>query len=151
MINPDSFLCTLRWIYWTEAGRISRSRFDGSAVQILFEENVQPSGIVIDFYKQRLLWGDTGSIQYCSLNGTGRTTLYSEDGLRPFQLGILGDYLAWTSMESHQFSLLKLYDTEPVTLNLLTPSSELLPVVGLAVISDGQLTRGNCRAEKLLM
>lgn len=69
--------------------------------------------------------------------------LYSVDGLRPFQLGILGDYLAWTSVESYQFSLLKLYNTEPVTLNLLTPSSEILPLVGLTIISNGQLTRGN--------
>ena len=145
----NSFLhvnCTLRWIYWTESDKISRSRLDGSAKQTLFNDEIlQPSGIVVDIFKQRLLWGDTGSIQYSSLNGTGRTTLLSVDGL-PFQLGILGDHLAWTSLGSSHFSLMKLYDDTamPSSLTLLVPSAEILPLVGLAVISSGQrISKGN--------
>ena len=131
------YVCRL--VYWAQSGGISCSELDGSNYKILFDDVSLPSGVSIDLLRRQLFWSDTGkgTIEYSALDGTDRHVLLS--GEKPFQLGISGDFLIWTSEGKSEFYLVNMFNTDQViSLNVLTSSAELLPLYGLAVVSESK-------------
>lgn len=140
----------LRWLYWTESGAtqaISRARLDGNSRETLFTmEVLHPTGITIDYLRNQLVWGDSGmgTIEYSNLDGSERTTLVSDEHLRPFQIGIHANYVIWTTEGETTFKVVDLSDpSHTSTLNLLTQDSDPLPLYGLTVVTErNRMSRG---------
>lgn len=70
------------WSDWGPAPRIERADMDGgNRRRLIFGEMTMPSGLAIDFSKNRLYWVDSGNktIEYANLDGTGRNILIDEN------------------------------------------------------------------------
>ena len=128
-----------RLVYWAQSGGISCSELDGSNHRVLFDDVSLPSGVSIDLLRHQLFWSDTGkeTVEYSTLDGSDRHMLLS--GQKPFQLDLFGDFLIWTSEGESEFFLVDMFNTDQViSLSVLTTSAEVLPLYGLAVVSESK-------------
>ena len=140
-----------RWVYWLEEGsnpKLSRCSFDGSPTQLLVNSQLSnPTGLVIDFFRAALFWGDSGKIEKSTLVGTQRTEVYSNSEINPFNVGIVRGYVVFTSVDGTGYSLVDIDDDggNPIQLSVNSIVSSGRPLYGLTVADQvSRISNGMC-------
>ena len=110
-------------MYWTEGGanpRIARLSISSNSslpeTLISLPASSIPTGIVINYLHNKLLWADqsNGTVHMSNFDGSDQVLMFHASHKRILNLALIGDTLYWTTKNSNQYSSTSLFDTTDI-------------------------------------
>ena len=90
------------WTDWGTTPKIERASMDGRGRIVLQDKHlIWPNALTIDYPTQTLYWGDAKLrvIESCSVDGSNRRAIATDNVRHPFAITLFEDTLYWTDWE----------------------------------------------------